>query len=339
MNKRALLSSLVCHPVLYPASLRISDKHVLRILAYHRVLDIDEQLYPFDNELISASVRDFEKQMEYVSAHYRVMTFKDIEKCEKNGAQLPDRSLIITFDDGYADNYENAFPILKKYRLKAVFFLSTDYIDNSTAFWFERLAYYRKKGLIETDRLGLERYSGVLENGWRETGPFPSEDLYRIITRVPNGIRLSLLQQIEQSLPEIPEEDIPFVKALSWGQVLEMDQYGMEIGSHTQSHMILGNGTSEEISSELKLSRQIIEEKISGPVSAISYPIASYTSAMNPWVINLARQTGYHWGISNFPGPVKNIEKERYLLKRLRIERYVSFDRFKSKLLFPEILA
>lgn len=339
MNKRALLSSLVSHPAVCPAASRISDKNILRILAYHRVLDIDEPLYPFDSELISASVREFERQMEYVSAHYRVLTFHDLDEHEKNHIPLPDRSLIITFDDGYADNYENAFPILKKYNLKAVFFLSTDYIGKNKPFWFERLAYYRKKGLIETDRLGLDRYSGVLGNGRREPGPFTAHDLYRIITRVPDGIRLSLLKQIEGALPAIPEKDLRLVRPLSWDQVKEMAQHGMEIGSHTQSHMILGNGTSDEVWSELKLSRQIIEDTISGPVSAVSYPIASYASAMNPWVINLVGQTGYHWGVSNFPGPVKSIEKDRYWLKRLRIERYVSFDRFRSKLLFPGIFA
>lgn len=340
MNKKSMLSSLICHPALFPVTKRISSKKTLRILAYHRIGDIDEVSYPFDNELISSSVKDFDRQMKYAATHYRVMTFREIDEYMKNNGETPENALIVTFDDGYADNYENAFPILKKYNLKAVFFLTTDYIGTDRAFWFEKLAYYRKKGLIDASTHCTELHeSNADRREQRQHCLSPAQDLHSAIIRAPNQDRLRMLERIEQAAPAIPEEDLALVKTLSWKQVLEMSEYGMEFGSHTQSHMVLGTGTREEVSAELRLSRHIIEQETSKPVSALSYPIASHDFAIQPWVVELAKQAGYRWGISNFPGPATCCEEERFMLKRLRIERYVHFDRYRAKLLFPGVLS
>lgn len=339
MNKRALLSSAICRPGVYPVMARISSGRCLRILAYHRVLDIHEPSYPFDNELISTSVREFDRQMEHVGTRYRVMTFSDVDEHEKNHEPLPERALIITFDDGYADNYENAFPLLEKYGLKAVFFLSTDYIGTDTPFWFEQLAYRVKNGLIDISRLDLRPFADSAGRSLTRTARVSPEDLYSMAIRAPNRARLQLLRQIEEQLPPVPEEDAVLVKPLSWEQVREMSDHGMEIGSHTQSHPILGNSSPEEASGELASSRRVIEQMISRKVSTISYPIASHDFAVNPLVIKLAELAGYRWGVTYTSGPVRHLHRERYMLKRLRIERYISFDRFKAKLLFPSLFA
>ena len=339
VNKRALLSFLICRPWAYPLMAGLSGGRCLRILAYHRVLDIHEPSYPFDNELISASVHDFDRQMEHVASHWRVMTFSDAGEYEKNGEGLPERSLIITFDDGYADNYENAFPILEKYGLKAVFFLSTDYIGTNRPFWFERLVYLVKKGLIDTGSLRLARYADSAGRDLEREGPFSPADLHSMALRMPNRHRLELLREIEERTPQIPEEDIALVRPLTWDQVREMAEHGMEIGSHTQSHLILGNSSPEEAARELALSRKIIEDRISRKVSAVSYPIASLDFAVNPIVLKLVEFAGYRWGVAYTSGSVRDLLRERYMPRRLKIERYVSFDRFRAKLLFPSIFA
>lgn len=339
MNKRALLSSLMCRPVMYPVMAGISNSRWVRILAYHRVLDVEERAYPFDCELISSSVRDFERQMEHVCSRYRVVTFADLEEYERNNERIPDNALVITFDDGYADNYEQAFPILERYGLKAVFFLSTGYIGTDTPFWFERLAYLVKKGLVDTSRLDLGPCEDIAGK-WRDRkGMLPQENLYHVIVRLPNRDRLRLLRQVEEGMPPLPAGEAALVRPLTWDQVREMAKRGMEMGSHTRSHLILGNGSPAEVARELEASRRIIEEHVSRPVRAISYPIASYDFAVNPLVIRLVQLAGYRFGVGYTSGPVRSLAKERYQLKRLKIERYVSFDRFRAKLLFPALFA
>src|SRR3990170_4366644 len=71
----------------------------LLVLAYHRVLDIDPEKYPFDEEVVSASCDAFDQQMAFVKKSFDVITFADLKKCLEGGISVPKRPLIITFDD------------------------------------------------------------------------------------------------------------------------------------------------------------------------------------------------------------------------------------------------
>src|ERR1051325_10779957 len=83
----------------------------LRILAYHRVWDEPSASFPFDEGVISATSEAFYRQMKFVSRNFNVVSFADLDHCEREGRCWPERALLITFDDGYRDNYTNAFPI------------------------------------------------------------------------------------------------------------------------------------------------------------------------------------------------------------------------------------
>lgn len=100
-----------------------SAKNSVPVLNYHQINDVD------DNAL-TVKVKDFEDQMRYLYENgYTAITPKEMTEAFKNNASLPEKPIIITFDDGYKDNYENAYPILKKYNLKATIFVITDYVS------------------------------------------------------------------------------------------------------------------------------------------------------------------------------------------------------------------
>jgi len=103
--------------------LRYLNSDKLTILTYHRVLEKGDGK-------MSISIENFEKQMKYISKNYKVISFKDLleNKLKKN-------SIIITFDDGYKDVLQNAYPILKKYSLKATLFLTTDFLNGKIPWW------------------------------------------------------------------------------------------------------------------------------------------------------------------------------------------------------------
>lgn len=92
------------------------------ILNYHKIDDMKIAL--------SVSPADFDEQMAYLKAKgYHSITPDQLMDNLDNGALLPDKPLLITFDDGYLDNYANAYPILKKYGFTATFFVVTDFLD------------------------------------------------------------------------------------------------------------------------------------------------------------------------------------------------------------------
>lgn len=92
------------------------------VLNYHQIND-------FAHDALTVNSKQFEAQMKYLSDEgYHTITPYELTDAMENGSSLPDKPVLITFDDGYLDNYTNAFPILKKYHMKATIFLISDYV-------------------------------------------------------------------------------------------------------------------------------------------------------------------------------------------------------------------
>lgn len=121
--------------IIFPFSyLRIllSNNKEIHILTYHRVCPLPKEK---KIEYYNVSPKLFEKQMTYLSRHrFNVITLEEFINIKKNSFQLPDKSIIITFDDGFRDNYLYAFPILKKFSFRANFFVVSDYIGSQSPF-------------------------------------------------------------------------------------------------------------------------------------------------------------------------------------------------------------
>ncbi len=143
-GKRDIAARALCRAgaIGLASRVRARPTRSVTILAYHRVLDVPvEDDFPFDIELVSATVRDFAAQMAYVREHYRPATFETVIAHLDRGEQPPRGTVIVTFDDGFADNYENAFPVLRSLGMPATIFLATGYLDRGDTYWYERLAH------------------------------------------------------------------------------------------------------------------------------------------------------------------------------------------------------
>ena len=100
-----------------------SAKNAVPVLNYHQINDRDENA-------LTVHTDQFEAQMKYLADNgYHTITPEDMVDAWENGKELPDKPVIITFDDGYADNYRNAYPILKKYNLQGTIFLISDFVS------------------------------------------------------------------------------------------------------------------------------------------------------------------------------------------------------------------
>ena len=116
------------------------------VLNYHQINDTA-------HNSLTVSTEQFEAQMRYLSENgYHSITPAEMLDAWENGAELPDKPVIITFDDGYADNYENAFPILEKYRLCATIFLISDYVGTYPNYvTWEQAKHMQESGLIRLE--------------------------------------------------------------------------------------------------------------------------------------------------------------------------------------------
>jgi peptidoglycan/xylan/chitin deacetylase (PgdA/CDA1 family) len=299
------------------------------ILAYHRVFDIDPCSYPFDAELVSASEEAFDRQMRYVARNFDVITFSELRSCLGAGS-IPKRPLIITFDDGYMDNYTVAFPVLKGRGLTATIFLATSHMDTGEPFWFEKVSYWIKK----TGRKEIRLSSGRDVHEYRLSGDRLGaiKDIQDLLKSVDEAGHSRLMASLEHETGvSIRQEDLSLAMPLSWKEVKEMSSAGIEFGSHSSTHLNVAKVTDERLWAEIDGSRRSIEEAINRPVAVFSYPFGGI-NAFSRRTGERLRQAGYEFAVSYLDGINRVGSMDAFEMKRVHVERYDSFSLFKGRL-------
>ena len=254
-----------------------------QVLAYHKV---SPDPHPFFEPVHPAL---FEQQMQFLSRCYRVMPLLEIVKRNVCG-DVPDRAVAITFDDGYRDNYEYAFPILKKFGLPATIFVATGAIDTGEALWHDRIFdAFRFAGV---DRASLSHIG--LPDVSLETADVRQRSLMIVLNKAKElygEMRLRFVEQIEKALkPDYPETVNG--RMLTWHQIREMHQSGIAFGSHTVTHPVLSRIPRDEMVKELRESKRELSEHLEEPISAFAYP-NGHASDYNDEAKTLLKESGY----------------------------------------------
>ena len=311
---------------------------VLTVLNYHRIDNIDRPGFDTFRPNVSASVADFDRQMEYVSRKYRVISINDLVNFLKNRKSLPAHAALITFDDGYLDNYVNAYPILKKHGLSAVIYLATDYIEVDKPFYWDLIAYCffnTKKDVAELPGYGTLTWT---DQKSKETG---MHTWIESLKQIPDARK----QKLVERLPEILAVNIPagyFQKmTFSWAQAYEMRQNGIELGGHTASHPILTRITLDQVSLEVSRCKQRIEEMTGKPVLSFAYPNGQ-SSDFNTDIATKVREAGFETAFSLLPGPVSysSLKRDRFAIRRVFLSHKDNFSRFVAKITgLPRLLS
>lgn len=295
------------------------------VLTYHRILD-----EPDFQDPLKVSVANFEKQILFLKKDYQILSGKEVGDIIRKGQPFPQNSCLITFDDGWRDNYTHAFPILKKYEVPALIFISTDYIGTSKVFWHEQLVKIFSK---MPSHFQIEKHKSTL-NKWphelckrmidiSESGLDERQTKIHELTVYLKGFNLETIDQIKQDIERFWEngesENYPLM--LSWEEVQEMLRNNICFGSHTKRHVILTRTDEDKIKEELFESKERIESKINQPVYFLSYPNGDY----NDFVIKIAREAGFLASFTCNPGT--NISSEHpFELKRNHINEDSSLD-------------
>jgi peptidoglycan/xylan/chitin deacetylase (PgdA/CDA1 family) len=173
-------------------------------------------------------------------------------------------SVAITFDDGYLDNYNLAYPILKKYGAPATIYLTTGLIGTQERTWPDQIEY----ALLTTGRDRVDLPS--LEGG--RTIPIRTSkekeraclEIGQALKVVPNDTRKQLLKDLFRALnlngrnPENSGERV----MLNWDEVREMAQNGITMGCHSHTHPILSSMPVQEAKEEIRISKKLVEENL-----------------------------------------------------------------------------
>lgn len=311
----------------------------LRVLAYHRVLPrFDEQTFAFDVELVSAFQAEFEWQMAYLARHFQPVSCQQVVDALYHGKALPRRAVMVTFDDGFRDNYEVAFPVLKRLGMPALFFLSTGYIGGKQLFWFDRVVHLLLRSTVPSLRLDALDLTLKLPNN-ANIRRDAARQVLRRLKLASDSDRLHVLRQLETAADMLVDEaEIAMGLPMTWAQAREMAQAGMEFGSHTVTHPILAMADAKQLRMELEASKADIERATGQPVRALAYPVGG-ANAVNAQVLAATTQAGYDIAFTYQSGVNRLASTAPLLLKRLHVGRFTDRAMFEALLQWPEVFA
>ena len=334
MRKKDILSLFISNSGITAATRMYKKKFnkCLPILAYHRIMDFDEQNYPADIELISANPTSFEKQVKYLKKHYQPLKFSELSYYISNPRKLIKPPVIITFDDGFLDNYKFAYPILERHKVPATFFITTDAIENGTPFWFDLIAYlilrHNNDYIIISDKK-------VTIGHTLESKRNAINKLLLHLKVIPEAEKNKIIAEVKTQIP-FENDYLKMTRNMSWDELNVMKNNGMEIGSHSVTHPILSRMSNDEIKKEIGDSKRMIEEKLETECIVFSYPVGGYEE-YNSYSLDQLKLSNYKYACTYEPGINDLSNEDFYQFKRIHIERYTAFHNFKNSLLIPFI--
>jgi len=268
------------------------------ILLYHSVFaGPDSHQNTLD---MGHSVEVFQRQMEIVARGYDVVTMDEIPMFLRGEKRMPRRPVAVTFDDGYANNFEVATPVLNRYGIPATFYITTDCVDRNQLPWIARL----RRAFRTTQRQSWQAPAGptfpLVNRDLRETARVAACEY---CAQLAGDRQEQMIEMIESALGlEPPTPDT--CRMLSWDELRRMVRCGHTVGSHTVSHPNLAHVGSEELKTELVESKQRLEQELGVPVPHFAYPNPILTPHWTTRTVAAIRRAGYRTAVIATPGIV-----------------------------------
>jgi peptidoglycan/xylan/chitin deacetylase (PgdA/CDA1 family) len=279
---------------------------------YHRIGSAAGN--PFDDGVFSATAEELAKQLQYLKKNFRLITMDEFLRGMETGfAFLGGAAAMVTFDDGYRDNFELALPVLKDVGVAATFFLPTEFLESPKLPWWDRIAYVVKK--TKEERIKLE-YPAKVEidlGGGREGAIQRIIAIYKSAAAMEDARFFASLE----SAAKVDVDEIGLARELfmDWEQARKLVAAGMSIGGHTHTHPILARLAESQQRWELVESKRILEERMNLKIDAFAYPVGS-VGAFSETTKGVVRECGYRaafsfYGGINFPGTIDAMDVRR----------------------------
>jgi peptidoglycan/xylan/chitin deacetylase (PgdA/CDA1 family) len=272
---------------------------VFRAMNRRRVLVLTYHRFSATPRAGRTSAANLAAQLDYLSAHYTVLPLSMIESRLREGRPLPRATAAITVDDGYADFYEVAWPLLCRRNMPATIFSVTDFVDEKRWIWTDKIPFLlsqTRQTRIAVDVAGL-RIAGTL-NGDSSRRQLASQ-LNSLLKHLPDDRKDRLIDQIAaQCMVKLPARPPGDNGSCTWEQLREMESSGIEVGSHTVTHPVLTRVPSDRLCRELEQSRRRLEDMLGHPVTLFCYPNGAY----NRVVRDAVARAGYQLAVTSDDG-------------------------------------
>lgn len=291
---------------------------------YHRVLTAQERRRAGSHPALVVDRDTFERQMTFLKKHFVVLSVAEFAQHLEERRPFPTSSCILTFDDGWRDNYENALPVMTKLGLPSLIFLPMNYIGRRRVFWQEALVQLLILVLAQVREQADRR--AVFESLLAPVGlavvfdiadPDPKTAIIPIVSAQKHLTRDTiekLVGDLAHAVGITVEELAVADGFIDWAQVQAMTRQGVTFGGHGVDHLLLTQVSDDQADSEVLGSRTELDARLKEPVPTFSYPNGYWT----PRVAAKVKSVGYRLGFIAQGGPV-TCEDDPWTLRRVNI--------------------
>jgi peptidoglycan/xylan/chitin deacetylase (PgdA/CDA1 family) len=309
-GKRLLLAEVLAKSGMTRFLEAVLRRDALLVLNYHRIGNAEET--PYDSGTFGPTAEQFDWELGYVKSRFNCIGLQEAVAMMTGEAPVHS-SLLITFDDGYLDNHQTAFPILRSHGLSATFFLPTDFIGAHRLPWWDTIAYIVKRSRKDSFQI---RYPKTAEFHLDRRKPSTTVfQLFRLCSETSTTDYAPLIDELETVCDCARPNRASERCFLNWEEAREMQAAGMSFGSHTHSHEVLSGLSPERQVEELMQSRAILERELGRTVDVLAYPVG------RPYTFNSDTQQALErcryraafsfYGGANLPGNVNRLDIRR----------------------------
>lgn len=300
----------------------------LTIIMYHYTRDLRHSRYP---EIRGLDYSLFEQQLRFLKENFHVVTMEQVLEAMSIRGGVPDNAVLLTFDDGYIDNYTVALPLLKKYDLQGSFFIPGKTFSENTVLDVNKIHFILASapaGIIKE-----ELKSKLDENRNGDYGWIPSnEELYEkhaiydrydsrdvmfikqlLQTVLPEKLRAKIATELFEKYVGMPENYFSRELYMNRDQIRCLKQNGMFIGLHGYDHYWLGNLPKDQMKKDIDRALDVMEEFIDRDAWVMNYPYGNF----NEDVIRYISGHGCRLGLTTEVRTAQIGEDDRYQFPRL----------------------
>ena len=242
---------------------RFLNRDRLRILGFHRFSDFSGD-----------RTAQWREQCSHLRRSYNPVSLTQAVSCMKTGTPFPPHSVVVTVDDGYRDFFTVAYPVLREFRIPAILYLVSDFVDRRDWLWWDKIEYAVRRTTLPLIELQLSSGELCRPLGSAQQRDCALAEILEACKRIPDAERLRVISDVPRlfGIP-LPAQAPPHYEPLDWDQIRHMAANGIEFGAHTVTHPILPRVDDEEsLRREIRGCRQRLEQELQAPVVHFSYP-------------------------------------------------------------------
>ena len=289
----------------------------IKVLLYHRVTRLAS-----DPLRLSVTPELFYQQLAWLKKNYRIISPGDLAESLLHQKRIKEPAILVSFDDGYADNLYEALPILESLEIPAIFFITTSQLNTNQLLWWDEL----ERMILSNETLAPELF--FPENTLGENAlTLPTGNRQRVFSCIHDKLqystlprRTNILNSLRHQITLTPANDDSH-RLLNYEELKQLaDSRYAGIGGHTQNHISLGVQENTVQKAEMTENRNLLETLLNKQIDYLSYPYGSNKDFSNNTLL-LAREAGFSLAFANYYG-YTTVKTDPYKIPRILVRNW-----------------